>query len=149
MLSHFRAFGPADRSSALTLLDANIPAAFHPDERGAFEAYLDRVGAGYTLVFRSERLVAGYGLSLEPVGAMRVNWFMAHPHAHGAGLGREMMEAARQAAWSQHVSLLHIAASHVSEAFYAHFGAVVVKRTPHGWGRDMHRVDMEWHLTKV
>ncbi len=38
---------------------------------------------------------------------------------------------------------LHIAASHKSAPFFARFGAQETATTPNGWGRDMHRVDME------
>ncbi len=40
-------------------------------------------------------------------------------------------------------AVLHMAASHRSAPFFARFGARETATTPHGWGPDMHRVDME------
>ena len=140
----FRSFRSSDRATVMALLDANIPTAFAANERPAFETFLDRVSGAYQVAFEDERAIAAFLLILEAAGRGRINWFMAHPDAHGRGLGKQMMEAVRADARAQGLAVIDIAASHVSEGFYAKFGATVLSRTAHGWGPDMHRVDMEW-----
>ena len=143
MVPIFRSYRPADRSTVIALLDANIPQAFAPNERSAFGRFLDDVGPAYQVATANGEGVAAYLLRAEN-GRGRINWLMAHPKAHGQGLGRAMMEAIRNEAHQQGLLTVDIAASQVSEGFYSKFGAKTVLRIQDGWGPGMHRVDMEW-----
>ena len=140
----FRSYQPADFETVMALLDANTPEAFAPNERPKFEAFLGRTGSAYRVAFDGGRAVASYSLSQVEECRGVINWLMAHPDAHGTGLGRQMMEEIRDQAHAEGLSIVDIGASHVSEAFYAKFGATVLTRTADGWGPGMHRVDMEW-----
>ncbi|MEM1379903.1 MAG: GNAT family N-acetyltransferase [Pseudomonadota bacterium] len=143
----FRAYTGADRDQAMALLDANIPEAFHPGERGAFTEFLSAFATDYRVLPRQGRLIAAFALSAEPQPHTgRIRWLMAHPEVHGIGLGRAMMDEVKSEARARGIALITIAASHVSEAFYTRFGATVDVRTHDGWGPGMHRVDMTWRI---
>ncbi|MEM0929320.1 MAG: GNAT family N-acetyltransferase [Pseudomonadota bacterium] len=136
----------ADRAEALGLFDANAPAFFHPGERGVFERFLTERASIYRLVHRGSVIAGAFGLGDEGLGRGRIVWFMADPSHHGQGLGRLMIEAIRREAEERGVSTIDISASHISEDFYAYFGAKTLSRTDHGWGEGMHRVDMIWEI---
>ncbi|MEM6745904.1 MAG: GNAT family N-acetyltransferase [Pseudomonadota bacterium] len=134
------------RAQVLRLFDANAPAFFHPGERGVFERFLTERASIYRLVHRGSVIVGAFGLGDEGLGRGRIVWFMADPSHHGQGLGRLMIEAVRREAEERCVSTIDISASHISEDFYAYFGAKTLSWTDHGWGQDMHRVDMIWEI---
>ncbi|MEO1657975.1 MAG: GNAT family N-acetyltransferase [Pseudomonadota bacterium] len=134
------------REAALRLFDANAPAFFHPGERGVFEDFLGEKASIYRVVMIDDAVLGAFGLGEEGPGRGRIVWFMADPARHGEGLGRFMIEAIRAEAEKRDVRTIDISASHLSEDFYLHFGATTISRTDHGWGQDMHRVDMIWEI---
>ncbi|MEM7740201.1 MAG: GNAT family N-acetyltransferase [Pseudomonadota bacterium] len=139
-------YNESHREAVLCLFDDNTPTHFHPDERVILEQFLSEQARVYHVVLDGDHVVAAFGLSHDGQGRGRIVWFMAHPHWHGQGLGRMMIERLREQAVEKCVRTIDIAASHRSEAFYAHFGAKTESRTEHGWGKDMHRVDMVWEI---
>ena len=140
------AYRAEHRANTLALFDANAPEFFHPGERGVFERFLTDKAPIYRVVLDGDHVVGGFGLGDEGPGRGRIVWFMADPSWHGRGLGRLMIEAIREGAQARGVTTIDISASHISESFYAYFGATTLSRTDHGWGQDMHRVDMIWEL---
>ncbi|NNU15836.1 GNAT family N-acetyltransferase [Parvularcula sp. ZS-1/3] len=146
-MTKFRPMRPSDRSSIIAMLDANIPEAFAPGEREVFLSFLDAIGERYRVFEEAGEVLAAYALSPDDeTGEARIQWFMAHPAAHGRGLGRAMMAEAMTGAQAMGARCIHIAASHVSEGFYARCGAETVQRKRDGWAPRMHRVDMELKL---
>lgn len=57
-----------------------------------------------------------------------------------------MMSLAKKMAKKINMQIIDIAASHLSAPFFATFGAKKVAEIKHGWGLDMHRIDMELPL---
>ena len=52
------------------------------------------------------------------------------------------MEHVITTAVAKSIDKISIAASHLSVPFFATFGAITVHEIEHGWGKDMHRIDM-------
>jgi GNAT superfamily N-acetyltransferase len=158
----FRRYGTVDREGCLTLFDANCPAAFAPNERGEYEAFLDAQAEAeaYEVCVMDDEIVGAFGLGGD--GALRLRWIMVHPQRQGRGIGTSVMDRVREAALAVARdeaqrgaaqkggdsargggAVVQIAASHRSAPFFARFGARPVRVTPDGWGPGMHRIDME------
>ncbi|MDF2385561.1 GNAT family N-acetyltransferase [Nostoc ellipsosporum NOK] len=140
-----RAFGEADLSACLALFDANCPRFFAPNERAEFIGYLRAHAGEYRLCERDGRVVAAFGVALHGARA-RLNWIMVDPAAQRSGAGGAMIAATMAAARAGGAHMIDIAASHLSEPFFARHGARSRSRIADGWGPGMHRVDMELSL---
>lgn len=138
----FRAYEPADRVACLALFDANCPAAFAPNERDEYAAFLDEGHDGYEVCVDGEAVVGAYGLVRDGAG-LALRWILIGPAAQGRGLGAGMMERVAARAREEGVERVRISASQVSAPFFARFGARERSRTVDGWGPGMHRVEME------
>lgn len=131
----------------LALFDANCPDFFAPNERTDYAEFLNQSPKGYLLVLQHGQVVGAFGLIHENIeNRRRLNWIMIDPNQHGAGLGRSMMEHVITQSQALNVQFVDIAASHKSAAFFERFGAQSIQYTEHGWGPDMHRLDMELKL---
>jgi GNAT superfamily N-acetyltransferase len=75
-----------------------------------------------------------------------LRWILLNPGSQGKGIGSLIMARVSELARRAGAEVLHIAASHKSAPFFARFGAREIAILEHGWGPDMHRVDMELHL---
>jgi len=140
-----RPYGPRDEAECLQLFDSNCPAAFAAGERDDYASYLRSV-PDYIVYVRDDTIAGAFGMS-EDRGRARLRWILVHPRWQGSGLGSEMMRAVVRSAVTRGARVLDIAASQVSEPFFARFGARVIRRIEDGWGSGMHRVDMELDLT--
>jgi GNAT superfamily N-acetyltransferase len=140
-----RGYAAGDTAACLALFDRNCPTWFAPNERPDFADYLAASGSDYRLCERGGATVAAFGVTTRS-GRARLNWIMVDPAAHGHGIGAAIMAEAAALARRAGASAIDIAASHLSAPFFAHFGAQQTERIDHGWGPDMHRVDMVLEL---
>lgn len=143
----FIEYRPSLRATCLALFDANCPAYFAPNERADFAQFLNEIGPDYAVLLQDGKAKAAFSLTPTTPGHARLNWIMVAPESHGAGIGRLLMQEAKRRAKALGAARVEIAASHLSAPFFSRFGARECGRTAHGWGPDMHRVDMEWVLT--
>jgi GNAT superfamily N-acetyltransferase len=67
---------------------------------------------------------------------------MVSPSVHGKGIGRSMMHYVTELAGDENLTVIQIAASHLSAPFFRKFGARDLGLIPNGWGPGMDRVDM-------
>ena len=144
----FRHYLARDLETCLALFDANCPQFFAPGERADYAEFLAASHDGYTVVLADEEIVGAFGLT--PLGVadsgvakLSLNWILLSPDTQGQGVGRAVMEKVLRSAQETPTSTIAIAASHLSAPFFARFGAQELAFHEHGWGPDMHRVDME------
>ena len=142
----FRDFQHGDQDSCLAIFDANCPEFFAPNEREDYVSFLESNPRGYEVTVSNGALVAAFGVLSEGDGAQRLNWILLQPDAQGLGLGTAIMARSTLTARVRGAETLHIAASHKSAPFFERFGAQRLVFTEHGWGPDMHRVDMALRL---
>ncbi|WOJ95885.1 GNAT family N-acetyltransferase [Congregibacter brevis] len=141
----FRTYRPDDLACCLALFDENCPEFFAPNERADYEGFL-RETPSYVVATRNDRVVGAYGVS----GRGRhssLNWILLARESQGLGLGSTIMKRAVARAIELKTTVLCIAASHKSAPFFTKFSAFEVKTIRDGWGPDMHRIDMELHLS--
>ena len=132
----------------LSLFDGNCPQYFAINERQDYSDFLQSNPLGYVLGFSGETLVSAFGLNVGSSGSKAsLSWILVSATAQGNGLGNNMMDHLIELAVQQGVSILEIAASNLSAPFFAKFGATTISETAHGWGLDMHRVDMRLVLS--
>lgn len=138
----FRPYAPSDEAACCAILEANTPEFFAPNEYADFCAFLKDQPVNYQVCELEDQIVGAFGLA--PSGnTASLNWIMLSPEAQGKGVGRAMMEWAIDYCRRERLTRMAIAASHRSAPFFARFGAIEIRRTEHGWGPDMHRIDME------
>jgi GNAT superfamily N-acetyltransferase len=137
----FRSYSPADAAACLRLFDANCPAAFAPNEREDYVAFLAGPPGPYDVVVVDDDIVGAAGLEQDDDG-LAVRWIVVDPRRQGHGLGRALMAHLVAEAKRRGARRLAIATSHKSAAFFARLGAVAHKTTADGWGPGMHRIDM-------
>jgi GNAT superfamily N-acetyltransferase len=145
----FRPYSSNDRERCLGLFDANCPEFFAPNERADYLSFLETSENGYELCLIDDEIAGAFGLSGNDASRRRLNWIMLNPQFQGLGAGRAIMEKVAVLAASAGIQVVDIAASHMSAAFFARFGAVAMKVIDNGWGPGMHRVDMELSLRPV
>lgn len=138
------------KEHCLSLFDLNSPEFFAPNERSDFNNFLNRADDSYLIVLLDGEPVGCFGLSeLQSSRQGRISWIMADPNRHGQGIGRSMMDWIISRSIDLSIEELLIAASHISEPFFARFGAERIAYRANGWGEGMHRVDMRLHLPAV
>lgn len=145
----FRPFAAEDKMLCLGLFDANCPAHFAARERTDYKAFLDASPRGYEVCLADGQIVGAYGLAGEGPLRRELKWMLLEPQAQGSGIGSAMMCRATAMARGSGLSVIDIAASHLSAPFFAGHGAVVVSEIENGWGPGMHRVDMVVRLRRT
>jgi len=138
----FRSFRAPDTTACLAIFDRNCPAFFAPEECVDYAAFLAGAPATYEVCLSGGCIVGAFGLTPVEAGSARLNWILLDPAAKGTGVGAAMMQRAIGLARGAGATHIHIAASHLSEAFFAKFGARTLTRQEDGWGPGIHRHDM-------
>ena len=139
----FRPYRCDDERACLDIFDANCPAFFAPNERAEYEAYLDRVPAGYEVCEVNARICGGFGIADAGDGASVLSWILLSPEVQGMGIGSLVMNRVMQKSRQWNAKLIRIATSPKATEFFGRFGAVSQSITTDGWGPGMDRVDME------
>lgn len=140
---NFKSYSPVDRDFCLAIFDANCPAFFAANERRDYERFLDSNPAGYEICLWEGKPVGAYGLSPADTASCVLTWVLLDPDFQQRGIGTEVIQRAIIRARSAGKSRIEIGASHLSAPFFARFGAKIISLTRHGWGPDMHRVEMQ------
>ncbi|MGR5445056.1 GNAT family N-acetyltransferase [Vibrio jasicida] len=140
----FRSFLPSEKEDCLCIFDENCPEYFATNEREDYADFLDSDPQGYEVCFLNGELVGAYGLSGKIQAFHSLNWILISPKAQGMKIGHEFMSRAKRL----NIPQIKIAASHLSAPFFAKYVAVELSHIPDGWGKDMHRIDMELNLPK-
>jgi GNAT superfamily N-acetyltransferase len=143
----FRPYSPADKQYCLDIFDHNCPQFFSPNERAAYEGFLDAEPDNYEVCCIGSTVVGACGLIGSDAESRNLNWVLLATPLQKAGIGSAMMRRAINAARTLRLKYIRIAASHKSAAFFARFGAVAIESLDDGWGPGMHRINMELRLT--
>ena len=128
----------------LAIFDENCPEYFAPNERADYQHYLENKPNAYFLVMMRGKVIGAFGLPIEQEhNVSTITWIMIRSHYQRMGIGHKIMKHIDDTVRRQHVSVIKIAASHLSAPFFAKFGANTITRVEHGWGPNMHRIDMK------
>jgi len=138
----FRAFQASDQMACLALFDANCPAFFDAGERPGYVQFLAARPEGYEVCLDECGIIGACGLQFHAPEEVIIRWILLEPEVQGRGIGSAMMARALARGRAAGARRLLMAASHKSAPFFARFGARATATTPHGWGPDLHRVDM-------
>lgn len=140
---NFRNYSRTDQVICLNIFDANCPEYFAPNEKADYLKFLDSCPEEYELCEVSGKVMGAFGLFGRGEKTADLNWILLDPNSQGKGVGSLIMSRVSSLARASEKNVVHIAASHKSAPFFARFGAEITTVTDHGWGPDMHRVDME------
>jgi len=134
-------------TECIKLFNQNCPEFFAEVERDDYLGFLETRPSDYYIGVINDSVVSAFGISSVSNSARsRLSWILVSPKFKGIGIGGKMINYAIQTALENRSAGIDIAASHLSAPFFAKFGAKEVKRIQNGWGRNMHRVDMEVRL---
>jgi len=143
MEANFRRYTSNDKNACLALFDANCPMYFAKNEREDYNDFLNSQPQRYTVALDKTSVIGAFGLSDEAEEKhVRVDWILLDPRSQGSGLGSTIMNKILSDSKANQANMIHISTSHKSFEFFERFGATILSETEHGWGRDMHRVDM-------
>lgn len=130
----------------LDLFDDNCPMYFAENERQDYEDFLALRPEGYEVLVLNDEVIGAYGLVKQEDNSYALNWILIASKAQGLGLGTKIMHRLKSVAILKGVKTISIAASHLSAPFFERFGARTVAELEHGWGPNMHRIDMKLAL---
>ncbi len=142
----FRFYRADDREACLALFDENCPAFFAANERADYAEFLDTQPSEYQVCLKADVIIGAFGLMGSAADWRDLNWILISPHSQGLGLGTQFIRRVVQQAKSAGLTGITIATSHLAEPFFAKHGASRIREIEHGWGKGMHRVDMELKL---
>ncbi len=143
----FNDYQASDLAACLALFDQNCPKYFAENERQGYQQYLASTQDIYKVGSIGGELVAAFGINIDSSRKTgRVTWIMVSPNMQGRGVGEAMMNDALECLRHEGLDTMLIAASHLSAPFFAKFGAQELETIAHGWGPNMHRVDMKISL---
>lgn len=147
---HFLPYDDTHFDACMRLFDANCPDFFAPNEKADYQVFLKRAADRYRMVVLGGQVVGAFGVLDEgKAGRCRLNWIVVDSACHGSGVGRAIVGETIAVARQMCAGVVEIAASDKSAPFFAKFGARELQYTPHGWGPDMHRIDMELALAQA
>ena len=142
----FRDYRETDRQACVAIFDKNCPEFFAPNEKDDYLEFLGSIPTGYKVCLIPSGVVGAFGVFPQDEASVSLNWILLDPETQGLGIGTKIMAEVLFAARTHEAEVIHIAASHKSAPFFERFGAFTAQITEHGWGTDMHRVDMEVRL---
>jgi GNAT superfamily N-acetyltransferase len=137
-----RPYQAADREGCLALFDENCPDYFAPNEREDYIRFLAEKTAHYLVCLLGDRLIGAFGVLPDEPQGLALRWILLSRRVQGQGLGRQIMARVIELVRAHGAESLYIGASHRSAPFFERFGARETARIAHGWGPEMHRVDM-------
>ncbi|MEO0368731.1 MAG: GNAT family N-acetyltransferase [Pseudomonadota bacterium] len=146
----FRNYRSENFNDCLKVFEANTPNYFAQCERAEFISFLETQSDCYSTVwFRSAEdqnvieQVGGFGIANAHNSAQgNLHWIMILPRLQGQGIGVAIMNKVIEETSKMQLDQLAIAASHLSAPFFERWGAKAQNYTKHGWGENMHRIDM-------
>ena len=142
-----RSYSPKDREACLAIFDANCPEFFAPNERFDYAEFLDSNPADYEVCLSEDKIIGAFGLAGKNPKFKSICWILISPDSQGFGIGSIFMSRAINQSHKAKLEHIKIAASHLSAPFFAKYGAIGDIEIKDGWGPDMHRIDMELHLS--
>lgn len=138
-----RAFSDADFSNVIHLLKLNIPAAFAPEEKNEFEAYLLREREDYFVVEESDSIIGCGGINYFSEDALaRLSWDMIHPDSQGKGIGKQLVKHRLEHIKQRGFHQVQVRTSQMATTFYASLGFEIVETIKDYWAEGFDLVDM-------
>ena len=134
---NLRPYARADREACLKLFDRHVPGSFAPQERAAFEQFLDQQPSAYFVVEREGTILACGGHVRE-----RIRWLIVHREHQGRFLGRWLLLFLLREIGRQGHRQSTLATTLEMAGFYERMGYRVIERIPDGYAPSYDRVEM-------
>ncbi len=142
MALSFRAYTGSDYDHCLSLFDENCPEFFAPNEKADFEDFLKQTTQGYEVCLLDGHIAGAFGTFIQGPTLAKIDWILLARQAQGSGIGSLIMDRVIAQVKALDCKQLSIATSHKAYRFFESKGAVIVSREEHGWGPNMHKIDM-------
>ena len=139
----FRNYKVSNYEECLELFEANCPAYFAVEEREDYREFLKSINDQYFLGYVNGSLICCFGITHHSKGLSSLSWIMVHPSQHKKGYGHQMMSHFFDNIQDQSLGKVLIATSQHATKFFEKYGAEQLEFTEDGWGKGMHKIDME------
>jgi len=151
-----RQYAATDRQSCLSIFDSNCPKFFDPAEKKLLERWLDGRDTN-TLVYdssESEKLyvmevegkvtACGGFYTLKNEKVAKLTWGMIHRNYHTKGYGKRLLVYRINVIKKEYPGyLIRLDTSQHTYKFFEKYGFAVSGVVNDGYGKDLHRYDME------
>ncbi|MDD9891747.1 MAG: GNAT family N-acetyltransferase [Gammaproteobacteria bacterium] len=142
----FRDYTGCYFEKCLELFELNCPAYFAEEEREDFKHFLRSQSGPYFLGFSNNTFVCCFGMSRHSEVDCSLNWIMVHPDYQHGGYGAAMMSYFLDYVANLGMQKVFIATSQYAKSFFEKYGAEQLDFIEDGWGKGMHRINMELNL---
>ncbi|MTB51589.1 GNAT family N-acetyltransferase [Lewinella sp. W8] len=142
-------YSPEDFSPTLSLLQANIPKYFAPEEYDDLATYLQQEREDYFTGTLNGQLVAAGGINYLPDSrSARISWDIVHPDFHGRGLGRQLLQHRLDLLRrNPQITSVSVRTSQHTHGFYAKAGFLLQYQEKDYWfkGFDLYHMELVFH----
>jgi N-acetylglutamate synthase-like GNAT family acetyltransferase len=139
----FKEYTSLNYNDCLELFELNCPSFFAEEERDDYKQYLKFNSDRYLLGYKENSIVCCFGIGNNSEGISCLRWIMVHPNFYNRGYGNAMMSYLMNHVIDKAQKKILISTSQHTEAFFSKYGATKLNFIKDGWGKAMHRIDME------
>ena len=133
-------------NNCMKLFESNCPSSFAEEERADYIYYLQNCRDHYLLGFTDNNLISTVGIAIHSSVLASLRWIMVHPDYHSKGCGRQLMDYVKNYVAGNGIQKLSISTSQHANNFFEKCGARELNFINDGWGKGMHKIDMEISL---
>ena len=139
----FRNYEVSNYEECLELFEANCPAYFAVEEREDYREFLKSINDQYFLGYVNGSLMCCFGITNHSKGLSSLSWIMVRPSQHKKGYGHQMMSHFFDNIQDQSLGKVLVATSQHANKFFEKYGAEQLEFIEDGWGKGMHKINME------
>lgn len=140
---YFRNYTSFDYKNCIELFEINCPLFFADVEKNDYIRFLKYNKNLYIVGYKNNVLICCFGINNLSNYFSKINWIMVNPNYQKQGFGKLIMSYIINTLKKQNIKELLISTSHITESFFLKYNAERIKFTAHGWGKNMHKVEMK------
>lgn len=138
-----------DTQKLLTILQANIPQYFAPEEAEELAEYLTKHGDSYFTMKKNGKIIGGLGYVIkETEKEGHITWVFIYPDEAGKGLGKQAVQYCLEIVKSYKcVEKLVVRTSQFADKFFASLGyeLLYIKKDYWAQGIDLYYMEINLH----
>ena len=142
---NFTPYTPADFDNCIALFKGNEGKYFDQSEFEQYQEFLRTEAlTGLYYVMKDEGLTVGAGGMMVYDGVYWMDWGMIARDRHGQGIGTQLLQFRLDEIHKLEKNpKIKLCTSQHTVGFYERFGFERVKFTEHGYGPDLHKIEMD------
>ena len=139
----FQEYAAPNYHDCMELFERNCPSFFAEEEREDFIEFLESDSDNFLLGYEESTFVCCFGIEDHSEEVSSIRWMMVHPNFHHGGYGNAMMSYFMRYVRERGTEKILIATSQHASAFFEKYGASQLDAIEDGWGKGMHKINMQ------